>query len=97
MQAPQVAVSGGADDEWLPDADALATVLALLRRHRLATVEQVLISELECRADAATRAAGALSTPAPSGEASEEGDAGPGDAHHSQCVSVPCSLWGGGL
>ena len=80
-------------DEWLPDADALATVLALLRRHKLASVEQVLISELECRADAATRAAvDALSTPAPSDGGGEEGDAppGPGDLPNSR--SVPSVL-----
>ena len=82
-------------DEWLPDADALATVLALLRRHKLASVEQVLISELECRADAATRAAvDALSTPAPSDGGGEEGDAppGPGDLPNSRCVPSVLAL-----
>ena len=59
------------DDEWLPDADALATVLALLRRHRLTTVEHLLISELECRAEAATRAVAALSA-LPVSEAGDE-------------------------
>jgi hypothetical protein len=59
------------DDEWLPDADALATVLALLRRHRLTSVEHLLISELECRAEAATRAVAALSASSVS-EASDE-------------------------
>ena len=58
------------DDEWLPDADALATVLALLRRHRLTSVEHLLISELECRAEAATRAVAALSA----SSVSEAGD-----------------------
>jgi hypothetical protein len=87
----------GADDEWLPDADALATVLALLRRHKLASVEQLLISELECRADAATRAAvDAFSTPAPSDGGGEEGDAppGPGDLQNTQ-QCVPLSLRSG--
>lgn len=61
MATPPSEGAISADDEWLPDADALATVLALLRRHRLGGVEQLLLSELEVRAEAATRAVAAWS------------------------------------